>query len=246
MRRLALLYALSLYTSGCEGCEKKKTAPVEKRSAPRAECASPSDCKDDDPCSEMDCRDARCVAFPVAAGTNCDNETVCDGVASCDERGRCVKGPPPDVDDGNACTRDSCDSKRGAVHEPVDADDLDACTKDECDPKTGQVSHEPVDIDDGDDCTLDSCDPRSGPKHDPKPTRYECGACGEGFHTASRATSRQCGRDSALQSFCVPNCGASFYSCDAACPQGWQEKSRAMNKQCGPDAAMLFCMRTGR
>lgn len=226
------------------GCrDKPRETPRPKPPQPKQECSSAADCADDEPCTEADCRDAKCVVTFTAAGTSCDNDTVCDGVASCDGKGKCVQGPPPDVDDGNACTKDSCDSVRGALHEPVNVDDQDACTKDSCDPKTGELSHEPVDVDDGDDCTVDSCDRQSGPKHERGATKYACGDCGEGFHTASRAPSRQCGSDGGLQSFCVPSCGNSFYSCDAACPKGWQEKSRAPNRQCGPDRPMLFCMR---
>ncbi|GMV18925.1 MAG: hypothetical protein AMXMBFR56_71490 [Polyangiaceae bacterium] len=232
--------------SACDGCQKKQEAPLQKKSETREQCATSSDCADDNPCTEEECRDAKCVLLLTPAGTSCDNETVCDGVATCNGKGQCVPGTPPNVDDGNACTRDSCDSTRGAVHEPVLVDDQDACTKDACDPRTGEVTHDPVEIDDGDDCTFDSCDRQTGPKHEPAPTKYECGSCGEGFHTASRAPSRQCGSDGALQSFCVKSCGSHFYSCDPSCPKGYEEKSRAPNRQCGAGTPMLFCMRASR
>lgn len=67
------------------------------------------------------------------------------------------------VDDGVACTVDSCDADLGCVHAPDNGacDDSDACTTDSCDPATGCVNI-PISCDDGDACTSDSCDPASG------------------------------------------------------------------------------------
>ena len=46
------------------------------------------------------------------------------------------------LDDGTACTSDSCDPATGLVsHAPVAVDDGDACTTDACDPATGAISH---------------------------------------------------------------------------------------------------------
>lgn len=234
-------------TASCDSCQKKQQTSPQPKTLPREECTAAADCADDNPCTEEDCRDSKCVVLLANRGTDCENDTVCDGVSTCNGKGQCVASAPPNVDDGNACTRDSCDATRGAIHEPVPLDDEDACTKDACDPRTGVVTHEPIDIDDGDDCTFDSCDRQTGPKHQPAATSYKCGSCGEGFHTASRAPNRQCGSDSTLQSFCVPDCGTSFYSCDPSCPKGWEEKSRAPNRQCGPPGTpMLFCMRANR
>jgi hypothetical protein len=244
-RWVPLLALIACATStACDSCQKKQHRSPQSKPQPRDECTSAADCADDDPCTLEDCRDARCAVLFAASGTDCENDTVCDGISSCNGKGQCVASTPPSVDDGNACTRDSCDATRGAVHEPVVVDDQDACTTDACDPRTGTVSHEPIDIDDGNDCTFDSCDRVSGPKHQQPSPAYKCGSCGEGFHTSSRAPNRQCGSDSTLQSFCVPDCGSSFYSCDASCPKGYEERSRAPNRQCGPQGTpMLFCMR---
>ncbi|MCZ6652838.1 MAG: hypothetical protein O7D91_07410, partial [Planctomycetota bacterium] len=87
-----------------------------------------------------------------------------------------------DIDDGDACTDDSCDPDTGEVtHIPnydtqseccVPAtgnttliDDNDACTDDACDPLTGQVTHTPIDpstCNDGIACTFDFCDSEVG------------------------------------------------------------------------------------
>lgn len=242
-----LPFLLLTMVAACDSCQNKQAPAPRPKRVPNDECSTAADCADDNPCTESDCHDSKCVVLPSPAGTNCDNETVCDGVSSCDGKGKCITGAPPDVDDGNACTRDSCDATRGAVHEPVVVDDQDACTVDACDPQSGAVTHDPIDLDDGDDCTLDRCDRVSGPKHDKPSPKYVCGRCDEGFHTSSRAPSRQCGSESALQSFCMPDCGSSFYSCDPRCPSGYEQKSAAPNRQCGPDGTpMLFCMRSGR
>lgn len=46
-------------------------------------------------------------------------------------------------------------------------DDGNACTVDSCNPYVGVPIHTTIDIDDGDDCTYDDCDPFSGPTHEP-------------------------------------------------------------------------------
>lgn len=71
---------------------------------------SPNDiaCDDGDACTEGDqCANGQCVpGKPVT----CDNGTFCDGVETCDPEVGCVEGAPPDCDDDNACTADSCDA----------------------------------------------------------------------------------------------------------------------------------------
>jgi len=46
--------------------------------------------------------------------------------------------------------------------DPAIVDDGDACTEDSCDPLTGETAHVLIDPDDGDDCTRDLCDPICG------------------------------------------------------------------------------------
>ncbi|MEP0843521.1 MAG: hypothetical protein HRF43_12535 [Phycisphaerae bacterium] len=49
------------------------------------------------------------------------------------------------------------------VCDPALCEDGDLCTKDSCDPLTGQCKHEPIICpDDGDPCTLEECDPATG------------------------------------------------------------------------------------
>ncbi|WP_207217850.1 MULTISPECIES: DNRLRE domain-containing protein [Sorangium] len=45
------------------------------------------------------------------------------------------------LDDGDACTTDTCDPVLGIVHTPISTDDSDPSTIDTCDPATGAVTH---------------------------------------------------------------------------------------------------------
>jgi hypothetical protein len=46
----------------------------------------------------------------------CDDRNACNGVETCAPGGVCMPGTAPACDDGNACTRDSCDRAAGCVH----------------------------------------------------------------------------------------------------------------------------------
>jgi hypothetical protein len=138
---------------------------------------------------------------------------------------------------------DSCDPRRGVVHEALPVDDSDACTADSCDPATGQIAHTTLSVDDGNDCTRDSCDPRAGPRHEEPNGKYTCNAgCEPGFHVASRNRDPQCGSAEALRSYCAPNCGPSFYTCDADCPSGYAKRAASPGGTCGTNPSiLLFC-----
>ena len=253
-RRSAAVLGAALVLSGCGGCgrraERRTSERVETESAPaeaprgRA-CATAADCSDADPCTNHECIDERCTVALAPRGTSCDDDTVCNGVATCDANGRCVAGPPPLVDDGNACTTDACDPKRGVVHEAAPIDDFDACTSDSCDPATGQIAHTSLPLDDQNDCTVDSCDPRSGVKHEQPNGKYTCNtACERGFHVASRSRAVECGSAEALRSYCAPSCGPSFHTCDAACPTGYVKRTATPGGSCGTNPSiMLFCVK---
>ncbi len=221
------------------GCKKEtKQAPSKDQHEP--ECVTALDCGPAEACNQVECFAGECRRNFLPKGDSCDNGDVCDGVSLCDGAGRCVPGAAPVIDDGNACTTDTCDPRTGVSHQPVLVDDSDACTVDACDPRTGEVTHGPVDIDDGDDCTFDSCDPAKGPLHEKKDATYTCAGCPEGFHAASKRKNAQC---EGLQTFCVPDCGASFYTCDS-CPKGYRAGATTTNPQCGSrEATQTFCLR---
>ncbi len=125
---------------------------------------------------------ALCGDGVIVAGEACDDGNVVNGdgcSASClVQAGYACAGSPSvctafcssGVDDGNACTTDTCDPATGQItHTPVSIDDGNVCTTDSCSPATG-VSHTPVSTDDGNACTTDSCDPMTGVTHTPVST----------------------------------------------------------------------------
>lgn len=86
-------------------------------------------------CPQGKCLSSLCTAGPEGSvcntgnlqlGTPCGDGQVCNGSESCDGTGSCVAGAPPPVDDGNACTIDSCVEPTGVKHEPTAA--CKACT----------------------------------------------------------------------------------------------------------------------
>lgn len=77
---------------------------------------------DGNPCTTDACDPGTGVTHtPVAAGTSCSDSNVCNGEETCDAAGSCTAGAPPELDDGNPCTTDSCNPVTGVVHEPVAA-----------------------------------------------------------------------------------------------------------------------------
>lgn len=145
-------------------------------------------CDDDDPCTKSDrcvagvckgvkvsCSDGnRCTddvcepglgclhtfnAVPCSDGDACTAGDLCAG-------GACLSGAPLSCADGNPCTSEACDGRRGCTYAPNfgGCDDGDACTwADGC--KLGRCVGRFVDCADGDPCTLDACDPVVGCTH---------------------------------------------------------------------------------
>src|SRR5206468_1713214 len=65
----------------------------------------------------------------TANTASCTDGNACTTTDSC-AGGTCVGGPPPNCNDANVCTDDSCDPATGCVHTPNTApcDDANACT----------------------------------------------------------------------------------------------------------------------
>ncbi len=81
----------------------------------------------------------QCKTTPKESGASCSDNDACTKGDQCDGNGVCsgTDLPATDLDDGNDCTADSCDSATGPTHTPVAdntsiADDGDKCTKDIC------------------------------------------------------------------------------------------------------------------
>ena len=70
-------------------------------------------------------------------------------------------------DDGNGCTKDSCDAEAGCLHEPLSGtscDDGDVCTlADHC--ESGECFGTAINCNDDNVCTTDECDPTGGCKY---------------------------------------------------------------------------------
>jgi RHS repeat-associated protein len=84
---------------------------------------SPLVVDDGNPCTVDSCDPVTGVAHTmVAAGMSCSDGNACNGLETCDAAGACLPGTPPALDDGNACTVDSCDPATGTVsHSPASA-----------------------------------------------------------------------------------------------------------------------------
>ena len=132
----------------------------------------PTDCDDGNPCTEDVCVLTQCQHTVASNGTSCSDGDDCNGSEVCGG-GSCSPGTPPEIDDANPCTLDSCDPELGVLHDPApegtscDAD-ADVCTGlDSCDGAGVCEPGAPPEIDDGNPCTVDECDPALGVMHQP-------------------------------------------------------------------------------
>jgi hypothetical protein len=154
-------------------------------------------------------------------GAPCSDGDICNGLETCGASGFC-NGPilPGELDDGNACTIDTCDPVGGIVHTPVAIDDGYPCTTDHCDTTTGEIWSEYLPagttcgeatacvgagtcnengiclegedlVDDGNACTADSCDTTNGVVHTPLPTGTSC-SDGNGCNGAETCNAGSC------------------------------------------------------
>jgi hypothetical protein len=67
------------------------------------------DCDDEVGCTDDSCNEATDSCDNIPNNANCDNGDWCDGAETCDASLDCQAGTPPDCDDGDPCTDDSCD-----------------------------------------------------------------------------------------------------------------------------------------
>ncbi|TFH24133.1 MAG: hypothetical protein E4H03_04410 [Myxococcales bacterium] len=146
--------------------------------------STPSNCDDLNVCTNDSCNPATgCVNINNAA--SCNDGNACTTVDQC-VGGSCTGSTPPNCDDSNVCTNDSCSPATGCVHinnagscndgnacttvdqcvggscagsTPPNCDDSNVCTNDSCSPATGCVNaNNAAPCDDGDACTtVDQC-----------------------------------------------------------------------------------------
>ena len=82
-------------------------------------CAGDSMCNDGLICTVDTCVEGACIFTPMAAGSSCIDDDICNGEETCNDRGQCLAGTSI-ADDGVACTADTCDPASGMVtHEPI-------------------------------------------------------------------------------------------------------------------------------
>ena len=120
----------------------------------------PGETCDDGNRTNGDCCSSTCQA---ETGASCDDGDACNGIETCDSTGHCAPGTPPNCEDNNFCTGDSCVAAQGCVHTPAPGaaceGDGNFCTDDICD-AAGVCRHIPNTrvCDDGRECTVgDQC-----------------------------------------------------------------------------------------
>jgi len=153
-------------------------------------------------CTEDSCDEASDVVLHQARHSLCDDGLFCSGEERCDPVLDCQVGTPPPVDDGVACTADSCDEEQDAVVHRLDdaaCDDALFCNGAEtCDALLGCVAGAAPEIDDGVSCTLDSCDEEADlVRHLPDVSRCDDGFFCNGAERCDPVLDCQAGSDPA-------------------------------------------------
>lgn len=139
-------------------------------------------CDDGKPCTKDACKAAANGVDPTCAYTamnsgSCLDAKPCAAEATC-LKGVCTVGKNKTCNDGNVCTKDSCEPKAGGCLHLAQAgpcNDGSGCTKDDaC--KAGKCTGTAKNCSDGDPCTLDECDPVTAKcSNDLAPEGYVCG-----------------------------------------------------------------------
>jgi len=123
------------------------------------------DCDDGNACS-LDSCDVKKGCQSKIADLSCSDGSVCTVGDAC-KNGTCLAGKTMICNDGNPCTIDVCDAKKGCVGKDnaASCNDGDVCTSnDVC---SGGVCKpgSPLSCDDKNGCTKDWCDQKAGCKH---------------------------------------------------------------------------------
>ncbi|MFQ5493742.1 MAG: hypothetical protein ACE5EX_00010 [Phycisphaerae bacterium] len=119
---------------------------------------APPNCDDGNVCTDDSC-------VPATGCVNTNNVAPCDDLNACTTgdtcaAGICVGGAPPNCNDGNVCTDDSCVPATGCVNtnNVAPCDDLNACTTGDTCAAGICVGGAPPNCDDLNVCTDDTCD----------------------------------------------------------------------------------------
>ncbi|GMV42611.1 MAG: hypothetical protein AMXMBFR64_43270 [Myxococcales bacterium] len=196
-----------VYTANAASCNDGNACTNNDKCANKACGGTTISCNDNNACTVDSCDTATGCKHTPQSGTPCNDNNSCTTVDTC-SNGVCVGSVPPNCDDGNACTNDSCDGGAGCVHvnNASACEDGSLCTTGDfcldgiC--KSGSVVQC---ADDGNACTAELCKPEAGcgyvpltgnPCNDGNPcTQGEScsnGVCGGGSATTCPSDGNPC------------------------------------------------------
>jgi hypothetical protein len=145
---------------------------------------TPPDCNDGVECTVDTCDEVNDTCANASDDAAWDDNDVCNGIETCDPVNDCQAGTPPDCNDENLCTNDSCDAVAGCVNAPAQCNAGEQCNPENgiCEPIAGFCVSDancddgmfcngaetcvgntcrpgtPPDFNDGVECTVDTCD----------------------------------------------------------------------------------------
>ena len=141
-----------LFCNGQETCDPTNGCQV----------GQPPSVDDGQSCTEDICDEASDRIEHRPIDERCNDGLFCNGSERCDVNAGCQAGTPPILDDGVACTADTCDESTDTIlHNPDNTrcnDGLFCNGAETCNQQLGCQSNQPPVIDDGVDCTEDFCD----------------------------------------------------------------------------------------
>jgi hypothetical protein len=204
--------------------------------------SEPYGCTASGTCSEAVCCGAGCPGYGACAdgvwpgrthvitdGDGCGgaHARTAGGVLCCDGSASSALCAGVTLDDGNPCTRDSCDAAAGVRHVPVvgqSCSDGNACNGLEtCDAAGACKPGVAAAVDDGNPCTADACDPTNGVTHAPiaGASCADANPC-NGDETCSAAGICHAAAPAAAGTTCAADLCHVAASCDGggACVQG--------------------------
>ena len=121
-----------------------------------------TDVMDATPCDDASGDAGLCASgvcsVECTSAADCQDGNACNGMETCSGNGQCRSGTPPDCDDSNACTTDSCDMASGCQNDAITCDDSTSCTTNGCNAGMGCVyTPVPSNCDDSNECTTQVC-----------------------------------------------------------------------------------------
>ncbi len=156
------------------------------------------ECDDGVDCTDDSCDNEAGACLNEPNHDNCDNDSFCDGMETCDAVSDCQPGNDP-CDDGVDCTDDSCDEGDDSCENLADDDYCDNglfCDGVEtCDAESDcQTGNDPCD--DGVGCTNDSCNENTdGCQNEPDDDNCDNGLFCDGEETCDAVSDCQAGVD---------------------------------------------------